>query len=135
MGGRQTVWRRLGKDFRTHQRQNCVSQLKKKNDEALIHFFFHVIKHFRTQIHSSLKKKTFEAAGVPLPRPNVQTIAQPPAISSPSQPQQTVLVVQQPTLMNTKSTAEVTLNMLNASESEVDVEGLNFDASHEVVTS
>ena len=43
--------------------------------------------------------------------------------------------MQQPTLMNSKSTAEVTLNMLNASESEVDVEGLNFDASHEVVTS
>ena len=36
--------------------------------------------------------------------------------------------------MNSKSTAEVTLNMLNASESEVDVEGLNFEASHEVVT-
>nr|CAG4642963.1 EOG090X0LYT [Evadne anonyx] len=86
-----------------------------------------------TQIHASLKKKTFEAAGVPLPR--AQTVAQPPAIQSPTQPQQTVLVVQQPTLMNSKSTSEVTLNMLNASESEVDVEGLNFDTTHEVVTS
>lgn len=64
----------------------------------------------------------------------MQTASQPPAIQSPTQPQQTVLVVQQPTLMNSKSTAEVTLNMLNASESEVDVEGLNFEASHEVVT-
>ena len=44
-------------------------------------------------------------------------------------------MVQQPTLMNTKSTAEVTLNMLNASESEVDVEGLNFEGANEVVTS
>nr|CAG4649033.1 EOG090X0LYT [Polyphemus pediculus] len=88
-----------------------------------------------TQIHSSLKKKTFEAAGVPISRGTVQNVSQQPIMTSPTQPQQTVLVVQQPTLMNSKSTAEVTLNMLNASESEVDVEGLNFDGANEVVTS
>ncbi len=78
----------------------------------------------RTQIHGSLKKKTFEGAGVPLSRPATQTAAQ---------SQQTVVVVQQPTLMNSKSTAEVTLNMLNATESEVDVEALNFEGANEVV--
>ena len=80
-----------------------------------------------------MKKKTFEAAGIAMPRTSIQTIPHSPTTQSPSQ--QTVLVVQQPTLMNSKSTAEVTLNMLNASESEVDVEGLNFDGTHEVVTS
>jgi hypothetical protein len=38
-------------------------------------------------------------------------------------------------MINNKSTAEVTLNMLNASENEVDVEGLNFEGANEVVTS
>ena len=78
---------------------------------------------FSSQIHTGLKKKTFEAAGIPVTH------------SGPVQPQPTVLVVQQPTLINTKSTAEVTLNMLNAPESEVDVEGLNFDSANEVVAS
>ena len=49
--------------------------------------------------------------------------------------QQTVVVVQQPPMITSKSTAEVTLNMLNASETEVDVEGLNFEGANEVVTS
>jgi hypothetical protein len=36
--------------------------------------------------------------------------------------------------MINKSTAEVTLNMLNA-ENEVDVEGLHFEGANEVVSS
>jgi hypothetical protein len=81
------------------------------------------------QIHGGLKKKTFDAAGVPVPRPNAVS----PKAGSP--PQQTVVV--QPTLSSNKSTAEVTLNMLNASETEVDVEGvegLNFESSTDVVS-
>ena len=77
-----------------------------------------------------LKKKTFDAAGVPIPQR--QTLQSPQTTSPPQH--QTVLVVQQPTLTNSKSTAEVTLNMLNASESDsVDVEGLNFEAPNDVV--
>lgn len=59
-----------------------------------------------------MKKKVFEEAGVPIRHPV----------------QQNVQIKKQPTvntnqgLMNTS--AEVTLNMLNATESEVDVEGL-----------
>nr|CAG4651523.1 EOG090X0LYT [Simocephalus serrulatus] len=89
-----------------------------------------------TQIHGSLKKKTFEAAGVSLPRTNQansQSNLLPNLAGSPTQ--QTVVVVQQPPMITSKSTAEVTLNMLNASENEVDVEGLNFEGANEVVNS
>jgi hypothetical protein len=70
-----------------------------------------------------------------------KVISQPVVQPSPlqninSSPQQAVVVVQQqPQMINNKSTAEVTLNMLNASENEVDVEGLNFEGANEVVTS
>lgn len=37
-------------------------------------------------------------------------------------------------MITSKSTAEVTLNMLNASETEVDVEGFNFEGANEVVS-
>lgn len=47
---------------------------------------------------------------------------------------QTVLVMPQPPPIMGKSTAEVTLNMLNTSESEVDVEALNFEGANEIVT-
>ncbi|EFX70444.1 hypothetical protein DAPPUDRAFT_231621 [Daphnia pulex] len=90
-----------------------------------------------TQIHGSLKKKTFEAAGIPLSKVISQPVIQPsPLQNINSSPQQAVVVVQQqPQMINNKSTAEVTLNMLNASENEVDVEGLNFEGANEVVTS
>lgn len=77
----------------------------------------------RTQIRTTLKKKAFEDAGVP-----VRQLA---AVQS-SQAQQGML---------SKSAQEVTLNMLNAPESEVDVEGLHedvkveFDGAMEEVTS
>ena len=84
-----------------------------------------------------MKKKTFEAAGIPLSRVTSQPVVQPSSLQSiNSSPQQAVVVVQQqPQMINNKSTAEVTLNMLNASENEVDVEGLNFEGANEVVTS
>jgi hypothetical protein len=88
-----------------------------------------------TQIHGSLKKKTFEAAGVTLPRVTNQPVAQPSPLQNKSpSPQQAVVVVQQQPQMINKSTAEVTLNMLNA-ENEVDVEGLHFEGANEVVSS
>lgn len=67
-----------------------------------------------------MKKKAFEDAGIPVRQ------------MSSVQPQQGML---------TKSSKEVTLNMLNAPESEVDVEGLHedvkveFDGAMEEVTS
>ncbi|XP_057329542.1 chromatin complexes subunit BAP18 isoform X2 [Microplitis mediator] len=65
-----------------------------------------------SQIKTGLKKKVFEEAGVPIRHPvqqNVQIKKQPSVNTNQG-------------LMNTS--AEVTLNMLNATESEVDVEGL-----------
>ncbi|RZF43568.1 hypothetical protein LSTR_LSTR008081 [Laodelphax striatellus] len=78
-----------------------------------------------SQIRATLKKKSFEDAGIPV-RPMA-------AVQSGQPPQQGMITG--------KSTAEVTLNMLNASESEVDVEGLtedvklDFDGATEEVTS
>lgn len=72
-----------------------------------------------------MKKKAFEDAGLPVRQANtVQT-----------QPTQQIQqqIIKQP--------SEVTLNMLNAAESEVDVEGLHeevkleFDSASEEVTS
>nr|CAG4646747.1 EOG090X0LYT [Macrothrix elegans] len=110
----------------------------KKFAEDLEKLSEHIKDKTLTQIHGSIKKKTFEAAGIPMPRTTNQQPAhqQPvlPVSANATQNQQTVVVVQQPTLMNPKPTAEVTLNMLNASESEVDVEGM-FEGANEVVTS
>ncbi|KAB0797398.1 hypothetical protein PPYR_08392 [Photinus pyralis] len=80
-----------------------------------------------SQIRTALKKKAFEDAGLPV-RQISAVQSQPSQPSTSMQPQQT-LVKQ-----------EVTLNMLNASESEVDVEGLHeevkldFDSANEEVT-
>lgn len=77
---------------------------------------------FRSQIRTTLKKKAFEDAGIP-----VRSLS---SVQS-AQPQQGML----------GKSAEVTLNMLNAPESEVDVEGLHedvkleFDGATEEVTS
>lgn len=85
---------------------------------------------FSTQIRSALKKKAFEDAGI--------------------SPQTAVaLQAQQNTAAQTGASGgggsmlggrDVTLNMLNASESEVDVEGMggvgmDFEGANEVVTS
>lgn len=75
----------------------------------------------RTQIRTALKKKAFEDAGLPVRQ--MSTVQTQPT--------------QQPII---KQPSEVTLNMLNAAESEVDVEGLHeevkleFDPANEEVT-
>ncbi|XP_046390315.1 chromatin complexes subunit BAP18 isoform X2 [Ischnura elegans] len=112
-----------------------------------------------TQIRTTLKKKAFEDAGLP-----VKNITQPTssggvmggsgssgggagrdgggsvAAQLAAQAQQASAAQAQQGMMG-KSAAEVTLNMLNAPESEVDVEGLHedvklqFDGATEEVTS
>lgn len=79
----------------------------------------------RSQIRTALKKKAFEDAGLPVRQMSTVT---------PTAQQQSN--IQQPMIKS-----EVTLNMLNAAESEVDVEGLHeevkleFDGGNEEVTS
>lgn len=80
----------------------------------------------RSQIRTALKKKAFEDAGLPVRQ--ISTV-------TPTAQQQSN-IQQQPMIKS-----EVTLNMLNAAESEVDVEGLHeevkleFDGGNEEVTS
>ncbi|XP_059059937.1 chromatin complexes subunit BAP18-like isoform X3 [Achroia grisella] len=88
-----------------------------------------------SQIRTTLKKKAFEDAGIP-----VRQVSS--TVTSHSQPQ-TPQVASTLSVINTQNVigknAEVTLNMLNASENEVDVEGLSgdvkleFDATNEEV--
>ncbi|KAF5300303.1 hypothetical protein FQA39_LY11160 [Lamprigera yunnana] len=81
----------------------------------------------RSQIRTALKKKAFEDAGLPVRQTSAVQSQTPPPSTSMETP--TSLIKQ-----------EVTLNMLNASESEVDVEGLHeevkleFDSANEEVT-
>nr|CAG4649877.1 EOG090X0LYT [Scapholeberis mucronata] len=105
----------------------------KKFGEDLDKLTEHIKEKTVTQIHSGLKKKTFESAGIVVTKPvtSSQNNIMQTLSSNPSQ--QTVVVVQQPPMITSKSTAEVTLNMLNASENEVDVEGFNFEGANEVV--
>ncbi|XP_018336514.1 chromatin complexes subunit BAP18 isoform X1 [Agrilus planipennis] len=78
-----------------------------------------------SQIRTALKKKAFEDAGLPVRQ--INTV-------STNQPTQTTIQQSQQLLKQ-----EVTLNMLNAAESEVDVEGLHeevkleFDSANEEV--
>ncbi|XP_026316702.1 chromatin complexes subunit BAP18-like isoform X1 [Hyposmocoma kahamanoa] len=80
-----------------------------------------------TQIRTTLKKKAFEDAGIP-----VRQVSS--AVTSLSQPQ-TPQVASPRSVISHQSVlgknAEVTLNMLNASENEVDVEGLSNDVKLE----
>lgn len=70
-----------------------------------------------------MKKKAFEEAGVPIRQQQVLAQTQTPQPVPLPQPQaQKPQVAGTPGLM--VKSAEVTLNMLNAPESEVDVEGL-----------
>ncbi|XP_029044945.1 BPTF-associated chromatin complex component 1 isoform X2 [Osmia lignaria lignaria] len=74
-----------------------------------------------SQIRTTLKKKAFEEAGMPIRQQ---------MLSQQSTQQSTVVQQQQVSKQQTANqglmgkSAEVTLNMLNAPESEVDVEGL-----------
>ncbi|XP_031767518.1 chromatin complexes subunit BAP18-like isoform X1 [Galleria mellonella] len=80
-----------------------------------------------TQIRTTLKKKAFEDAGIP-----VRQVSS--TVTSLGQPQ-TPQVAPPLSVINTQNVigknAEVTLNMLNASENEVDVEGLSGDVKLE----
>lgn len=88
--------------------------------------FWLFFNNIRSQIRTALKKKAFEDAGLPVRQ--INTVA--------STTQQQANMQQQPMMKS-----EVTLNMLNAAESEVDVEGLHeevkleFDGGNEEVTS
>lgn len=83
------------------------------------------------QIHGSIKKKSYEVAGISFNSPKAAGSS---LSSASSNLHQTVVVVPQPPPIVGKSTAEVTLNMLNTSETEVDVEALNFEGASEVVS-
>ncbi|KAK0158717.1 hypothetical protein PV328_009691 [Microctonus aethiopoides] len=92
-----------------------------------------------SQIRSTLKKKAFEEAGVPI-KPQQPAVSQ-STVQQPQTPKQQPSIATNQGLMN--KSAEVTLNMLNAPESEVDVEGLpdecqvklEFEGATEEVTS
>ncbi|XP_047523833.1 chromatin complexes subunit BAP18-like isoform X1 [Pieris napi] len=77
-----------------------------------------------SQIRTTLKKKAFEDAGIP-----VRQVS-----NSVNNVPQTTQVVSSLSLLRPNilgKNAEVTLNMLNAPENEVDVEGLNNDVKLE----
>ncbi|XP_075990956.1 BPTF-associated chromatin complex component 1-like isoform X1 [Anticarsia gemmatalis] len=79
-----------------------------------------------SQIRTTLKKKAFEDAGIP-----VRQVSSTVTSHTPQAPQvvSTLSVINTQTVLGTN--AEVTLNMLNASENEVDVEGLSGDVKLE----
>ncbi|XP_023935160.1 chromatin complexes subunit BAP18 isoform X2 [Bicyclus anynana] len=85
-----------------------------------------------SQIRTTLKKKAFEDAGIPVRQ--VSSIA--PRVGKPATQVVAPLNIIQGVI---RTNAEVTLNMLNATENEVDVEGLTgevkleFDGSTEEV--
>lgn len=88
-----------------------------------------------SQIRTTLKKKAFEDAGIPIRQiPSTVTSQQAvtPTTEQVSTPQQSSLIGKNP---------EVTLNMLNASENEIDVEGglgsdvkLEFESNDDMTT-
>ncbi|CAG9122978.1 hypothetical protein JYU34_022660 [Plutella xylostella] len=73
-----------------------------------------------SQIRTTLKKKAFEDAGIPVRQVTPGNNPPPPAQVAPS--------LASPALGNN---SEVTLNMLNAPENEVDVEGLTSEVKLE----
>ncbi|XP_064454612.1 chromatin complexes subunit BAP18-like isoform X2 [Ornithodoros turicata] len=83
-----------------------------------------------SQIKGSMKRKAYEEAGIPVKKQQQQAVtlkasgASAAAVASQQDPTAALgasLMAQAPT---TKS-ADITLNMLNATETEVDVEGLS----------
>ncbi|KAL1437866.1 hypothetical protein MTO96_048559 [Rhipicephalus appendiculatus] len=67
-----------------------------------------------SQIKNSMKRKAYEEAGIPIKK------APPKAEAAPPPPQPTLAAG----LQSAPKSADITLNMLNATETEVDVEGL-----------
>ncbi|XP_019865069.1 chromatin complexes subunit BAP18 [Aethina tumida] len=103
----------------TDEEIEMLRQVVKQFSDGLEQISEHIKRRTVSQIRTALKKKAFEDAGLP-PVRQINTVQQQ------SQP-----------LMK----QEVTLNMLNAAESEVDVEGLHedvkleFDGENEEVSS
>ncbi|EFA02597.1 chromatin complexes subunit BAP18 [Tribolium castaneum] len=103
----------------TDEEIEMLRQVVKQFSDGLNQISEHIKRRTVSQIRTALKKKAFEDAGLPVRQLNtVQQNVQQPMIKS-----------------------EVTLNMLNAAESEVDVEGLHeevkleFDGANEEVSS
>ncbi|KAJ8917434.1 hypothetical protein NQ315_005481 [Exocentrus adspersus] len=109
----------------TDEEIEMLRQVVKQFSEGLNQISEHIKRRTVSQIRTALKKKAFEDAGLPVRQ-----------ISTVAQPTQQQNVQQQPIIKS-----EVTLNMLNAAESEVDVEGLHeevkleFDGGNEEVSS
>ncbi|XP_018568616.1 chromatin complexes subunit BAP18 [Anoplophora glabripennis] len=109
----------------TDEEIEMLRQVVKQFSEGLNQISEHIKRRTVSQIRTALKKKAFEDAGLPVRQ-----------ISTVAQPAQQQNVQQQPMIKS-----EVTLNMLNAAESEVDVEGLHeevkleFDGGNEEVSS
>ncbi|GFR02740.1 chromatin complexes subunit BAP18 [Trichonephila clavata] len=73
------------------------------------------------QIRNSMKRHAYEEAGLPLRKQQIIAAPKPTISQEKVRSASSVSVLSQPTA--TKS-ADITLNMLNATEQEVDVEGL-----------
>ncbi|XP_050514849.1 chromatin complexes subunit BAP18 isoform X1 [Diabrotica virgifera virgifera] len=96
----------------TDEEIEMLRQVVKQFSDGLNQISDHIKRRTVSQIRTALKKKAFEDAGLPVRQVNQ---AVPP-----------VQLQQQPMIKS-----EVTLNMLNAAESEVDVEGLHEDVKLE----
>lgn len=96
---------------------------------------------FRTQIRGALKKKAYEDMGLPMPTSNA--IAPSPASvgtsSSPTKPSASTaspVAARQKTPLNSPlKSSEVTLNMLNASDGDVENLNSRMDFESTVVSS
>ncbi|CAG9858503.1 unnamed protein product [Phyllotreta striolata] len=99
----------------TDEEIEMLRQVVKQFSDGLNQISDHIKRRTVSQIRTALKKKAFEDAGLP-----VRSVNQTTPVSTLQQNLQT------PMIKN-----EVTLNMLNAAESEVDVEGLHEDVKLE----
>ncbi|KAK9890524.1 hypothetical protein WA026_010600 [Henosepilachna vigintioctopunctata] len=107
----------------TDEEIEMLRQVVKQFSDGLNQISEHIKRRTVSQIRTALKKKAFEDAGLPVRQ--IVSNTQPPQLQQPVQ--------------QTHVKSEVTLNMLNAAESEVDVEGLHeevkleFEGSNEDV--
>nr|CAG4644498.1 EOG090X0LYT [Lepidurus arcticus] len=125
---------------------DMLRQAVKKFADDMEKITEHVKDRTVSQLRTGIQKKTYEAAGLPAPVSKAPTPSTSKGVSSIAGPSSASSSMAQRLSAATPSTssamlglgaskAEVTLNALNASESEVDVEGISFDVASEVVTS